>query len=278
MKDCSLDKQHPVGFSFLLGLALLFLIVALPKSSGNPVLKTTLNTIPGLPPVQYFSRASGTTSPANFAAKVSGSSAPTFTRLKPVDKTLQTKIVASYAKLPLHFEANAGQTDPKVKFLSRGAGYTLFLTGAEAVFAFRAWNDSPQQRAEVAALHDPAVISMKLVGANPTPLSQGLDELPGKSNYLRGNNLEAWQTGLPQFDKVKFSNVYDGIDLLYYGSVGRLEYDFIVSPGADPHRIQLAFDGVDGTLPGARGYAPPGQAPEHPSENASKTAKNIRRF
>ncbi|MGH6628591.1 MAG: hypothetical protein ACREB3_02540 [Burkholderiales bacterium] len=48
------------------------------------------------------------------------------------------RLVESYGKLPLAFEANAGQTDGQVKFISRGSGYTMFLTGDSAVLTLRA--------------------------------------------------------------------------------------------------------------------------------------------
>ena len=84
---------------------------------------------------------------------------------------------------------------------------------------------------------------MKLVGANPAPQLTGSDELPGKSNYFIGNDPAKWRTNVPNYAKVKYADVYPGIDLAYYGNQRQLEYDFVVSPGADPQSIRLAFDG-----------------------------------
>ena len=81
---------------------------------------------------------------------------------------------------------------------------------------------------------------MKLVGANPNPKIAGTDELPGKSNYFIGNDPKKWRTNVPNYAKVKYANVYPGVDLVYYGNQGQLEYDFMVSPGADPAAITLA--------------------------------------
>ena len=89
------------------------------------------------------------------------------------DQIAQLQVSQTYGKLPLSFEANQGQTDSQVKYFSRGKGYTLFLTTTEAVLAL------PQF---------PSVLHMKLIGANPAPQITGLEELPGKSNYLIGNN------------------------------------------------------------------------------------------
>src|SRR5262249_53627138 len=101
-----------------------------------------------------------------------------------------------YGHLPLSFEANQGQTDDQVQFLAHGQGYTLFLTAREAVFAFRP-PAAPRQHPtrlvpRPGAGQDPpdtarAVVRMQLLGANPAPQVVGLEELPGKANYLIGH-------------------------------------------------------------------------------------------
>jgi hypothetical protein len=199
-------------------------------------------------------------------------------------------LVESYGRLPLSFETNRGQTDSQVKFLSRGSGYSLFLTGNEAVLALRnrveMANDKRQMaksgrrpfrlahqgsadlfsksvafpallptaeqfRETFAAREEtpvpspesqaqaPAVFRMKLVGANPHAKVTGLEELPGKSNYFIGNDPKKWRTKVPNYAKVKYKDVYPGVDLVYYGNEGQLEYDFLVAPGADPRQIAL---------------------------------------
>jgi hypothetical protein len=87
---------------------------------------------------------------------------------------------------------------------------------------------------------------MKLVGANAQPRIVGLEPLPGKVNHISGNDPTKWRTGVTSYANVKYENVYPGVDLVYYGNQGRLEYDFIVKPGADPSAIALSFDGADG--------------------------------
>lgn len=141
---------------------------------------------------------------------------------------------AEFARLPMHFEPNQGQTDAEARFVSRGHGYALFLTPAEAVLTLH--GGGSQQS---------AVLRMRLVGANPEPRISGADPLGGTVSYFHGNKPEHWQVGLPLFEKVSYSNIYPGIDLLYYGNQQQLEYDFVVSPGADPQRIELAFEGAD---------------------------------
>ena len=202
-------------------------------------------------------------------------------------------VAASYGRLPLSFEANQGQTDGRVKFLSRGRGYALFLTGNEAVLSLRSQKSSVRSQNQEtrpwsvvnrqlgratdhglgtadAALSsllstpnsllpgfDPqlptpdsllppaeasSVVRLQLVGASTRAQVVGLDELPGKSNYFIGNDPKKWRTNVATYAKVKYRGVYPGVDLVYYGHEGQMEYDFVVAPGADPSAIRLAIN------------------------------------
>ena len=150
----------------------------------------------------------------------------------PVQKTR-----AALIGMPLSFEANRGQTDPSVKFLSRGDGYVLFLTEDSAVFKLRASGDQSA-----------AVVRMKLAGANAAAQISGGEKLPGTANYFIGNDPNKWTKGVSNFGRVNYQQVYPGIDLVYYGTQRQLEYDFIVTPGADPKQIALEFAGAKPTL------------------------------
>jgi Beta-propeller repeat len=172
------------------------------------------------------------------------------------DPAMQAKVADSYGKLPLSFEANHGQADGRVKFLSRTGGYTLFLTGDEAVLALsagKAKNKFPVETRLAASPREAksnsnsipesatgTVLRMKLRNANPAVKVTGTDELAGTSNYFIGNDPAKWRTNVPTYAKVKYEGIYSGIDLVYYGNQRQLEYNFIVAPGADPRRI--AFD------------------------------------
>jgi hypothetical protein len=186
----------------------------------------------------------------------------------------QTKIAADYGKLPLSFEANHGQIDPQVKFLSRTAAYSLFLTGDEAVLTLSTKTDralqnknravpwksgpsgprnpseieagfSPSGRTSAIQKDAPRVLRMKLQDANATAKVTGVDEQPGTTNYFIGNDPAKWRTNVPTYAKIKYENIYNGIDLVYYGTEHQLEYDFIVAPGADPHRIAFNITGAN---------------------------------
>jgi uncharacterized repeat protein (TIGR01451 family) len=159
----------------------------------------------------------------------------------------RARLLKSYGKLPLRFEANQGQTSREVKFLSRGSGYTLFLTSSEAVMRLRKEGGASEDagpRAVSRRESDAATLRVRLVGANESPAITGVDELPGRSNYLVGGDSRAWSTNVANFARVMYASVYPGVDLVYYGDQGRLEYDFHLAPGSDPRRIRLRFDGA----------------------------------
>src|SRR5438046_2551395 len=130
-------------------------------------------------------------------------------------------------KLPLAFEANVGQVDGGVKFLSRQNGSELFLTNDEAVLYSRYGHNA---------------VRLKLAGANPVARVRGIGQLPGYRNYFIGNDAEKWQTNVPTFSKVLYEEIYPQTNLIYYGNETELEYDFELAPGADPGAIRLSFE------------------------------------
>jgi Abnormal spindle-like microcephaly-assoc'd, ASPM-SPD-2-Hydin/Beta-propeller repeat len=175
-----------------------------------------------------------------------------------VDKT---KAISAYGKLPLSFEPNQGQIDGQVRFISRGPGYTLFLADTEAVFSLRQANaHTPQSLPGTGAGQDldaaflnsmpkqqpvqDAVLRVQFVGSQRNAAVTGLDKLPGKTNYIHGNDPAKWTTNIPSYAKLQYSNVFQGVDLVYYGNQRQLEYDFVVSGGADPGQISLNFNGA----------------------------------
>jgi Beta-propeller repeat len=167
------------------------------------------------------------------------------------DALIQANAQAAYGRLPLAFEVNQGQVDKEVKFLSRGSGYSLSLTSTGAVLQFVI----PKKRMPISASKSSgqplkitnrhwSTLHFKLVGASSAPQIDGLDPLPGKSNYLTTNDLAKWRTNIPNYSKVRYKDVYPGIDLIYYGNQRDLEYDFVVAPGADPKVVTLSFEGI----------------------------------
>jgi hypothetical protein len=149
--------------------------------------------------------------------------------------------IAHYDQLPLSFEANQGQTDPRVQFMSRGRSYTLFLTSTGALLQLRG----------NAKENDGAVLRMKLLGANKHPAARGEDEFEEKANYFIGNTPAKWHTNVPTYGKVRYEGIYPGVDLIYYGNQGHLEYDFFVSPWTDANSIAIKFDGASAEIDSA---------------------------
>ena len=157
---------------------------------------------------------------------------------------------ATYGKLPMTFEANKGQTASSVKFLSRGSGYVVFLTAGDMVFSAKPPQVAPghglQPASQTASPQQSnTVIQLSMVGANPNPAAIGEQQQPGKANYFIGRDKSKWVTNVATYAKVRYKNIYPGIDLVYYGNPSQMEYDFEVSPGADPKQIQFDVKGAE---------------------------------
>lgn len=148
-----------------------------------------------------------------------------------------------FPRLPLAFERNVGQADAHVKFLSRGAGSAVFLTGSEALLSLKRGHGDKAV----------SVVHMRAVGANANAVVDAADQLPGKVNYFIGRDPKRWRTDIATFRRVTYRDVYRGVDLVYYGTGGQLEYDFVVRPGGDPSRIAVAFSGPTSTRLAANG-------------------------
>src|SRR6266404_418196 len=235
-----MNKKHPakrIGASLLLTLALIVLTYLL-LPNGRSV-----GAAPKMQP--------------------SASNAPTIAASIRAD---QKRARMALGQLPLSFEMNLGQFDSQVLFASRGASSKAFLTQTEAVFVLQKPGfasagitdpskrvnplsavQAQKERAERATQRaaSKAVVRMTLVGANAAPSVTGIDALPGKINYFRGNDEQKWITGVPTFRKISFASVYPGIDLVYYGKGSQLEYDLVVAPGADPTQIAFNFEGAE---------------------------------
>ncbi len=160
----------------------------------------------------------------------------------------------AYGKLPLSFEENQGQTAEEVRYLAHGTGYELFLTPHEALLALRSrrkYDLSPLHRtASLRAMRKArkagqlTALRIQFEGANLHPAVNGMGRLPARTNYFLGNDPKKWHTDVPSYGRVKYEGVYPGIDVVFYGNQGKLEYDFLVAPGADPEAIQLKIAGA----------------------------------
>lgn len=166
----------------------------------------------------------------------------------------QVKAEFNQGKQPISFEANLGQTDAQVRYLSRGPGYSLFLTPAEAVLSLRTAGDAADPQGNLGSLRHAAkadvasrdaVLRLSFDGANRAPALRAEQRQPGATNYFVGGTAAAWQRDVPNFARVRYADLYPGVDLLYYGNQLQLEYDLVVAANADPQRIALRVAGAD---------------------------------
>ena len=166
---------------------------------------------------------------------------------------------------PLAFEINLGQTDARARYLARGNGIDLYLTEAGALltmtqplpaatapvrapwqvdYGVRADPD-PRAAATPATTRRASTLRYGFAGANAHPRVEGLDPLPGYANYFLGNDPRQWRTQVPTYRRVRYHEVYPGVDVVYYGDDGKLEFDVEVAPGADLAQVRLRVDGAD---------------------------------
>ena len=167
----------------------------------------------------------------------------------------------AFGNLPLTFEPNQGQADSQIKYMTHWHGYDLFLTSKEAVFAMpvgpqnSAALDLLTQRqnglsgtaksaaAPAATANAESVIRMTMPGGNPEPVIAAEEQQPGVKNYFIGNDPKNWHINIPAFARVRYRDVYPGVDVVYHGT-RQLEFDVVVNPGANPDQIELSFDGA----------------------------------
>lgn len=178
----------------------------------------------------------------------------------------------TFAHLPLAFEVNQGQMDARAAYLTRSSGMDVFLTDAGALLSMsqrprvsdRPASSAPWQPTYLAEFTADALapstetwqalaLRYGFAGANPHPRIEGVDPLPGHSNYFIGNDPQQWHTDIPTYARVRYGDVYPGIDVVFYGNEGRFEFDVEVAPGADLAQVRLRVEGADALALDARG-------------------------
>ncbi|MBF6611716.1 MAG: SBBP repeat-containing protein [Chloroflexi bacterium] len=190
--------------------------------------------------------------------------------------------VGKHPSTPLSFEPNAGQVDPTVHFIAHSPGGTLMFLDAEVVLVLSGPDTSigPNRDSGKAPALDyppvhringkaviptptpgtkPDVARMRFIGANSPSTSavasavRGETPLPGKVNYLRGNDPSKWQTNLPTYKSIRYSAFYPGTDLVYDGADGNLKGTYQLEAGADPALIRWQYEGSTRTSIDAAG-------------------------
>src|SRR5689334_19814911 len=151
-----------------------------------------------------------------------------------------------FARLPISFEVNRGQTDSSVQYLARCRGYIAYFRKSEVIIVAgrqRTRSLEDLRRSETGrSRQDQIVHRLTFPGAKSVPAIQPGPLLAGKSNYFIGKRVSKWLTNIPNYSQIRYGNLYPGIDLVFTGVAGRLKYDFVVAPGADPSAIRLSVD------------------------------------
>jgi len=219
--------------------------VSWPPSSAPPARSVAEDGPPRQEPLRFSVPAS---KPARTAGSDSLAAAvPTAGLARAPDRS---RFVSKLAGLPLVFEANQGQADPRVKFLSHGQGYALFLMQEEAVLSFV--EPSSEPTASKSAGHDPAEQPPRLGNSLAVQFSSrgsrakisGESLLRSQTNYFLGSDRKQWRRGVPNYTAIEYTNVFPGIDAIFHGNRQRLEFDFDVAPGADPSLAELEIVGA----------------------------------
>ncbi|MFB3895545.1 MAG: hypothetical protein ACE14V_04505 [bacterium] len=187
-----------------------------------------------------------------------------------VDPALKARVTQSYGKLPISFVENKGQMDSTVRYYVSGASGTMFFTKDAMVMEFVKREKPPEpqpmvqdttmlpmppdkfgrERPPFSTSTTPVketrlVLKKQFVGINPKCVVVGEEELPGKVNILRGSDPSKWKQNIATFKRIRYKNLYPGIDAVYQGSEGRLQYDLQIAPGKKVNRIKFAYEGAD---------------------------------
>ena len=144
--------------------------------------------------------------------------------------TTKSIFSAKYGAIPMHFEPNVSSATNDAGFIARAAGYQVLLQ---------------QTGARIRAASGAGSIEMQMAGARPHVSPEAENELEGKTNYLIGNDPANWRTNVPNYAKVRYRDIYDGVDAVFYGDQADLEYDFIVAPEASADQITTEFTGIE---------------------------------
>jgi hypothetical protein len=199
--------------------------------------------------------------------------------LGPMPPSQSLRINREFGKMPVYFIPNRGQMDEQVAYYVQGKDKTVYFTDEGITFSLakakendgtsnnrrsargprdiddrelirlHSWEakegpyEEPAKREEESG-HERWVVKLDFVGAIPDAHPTGLEETGTIISYFKGKP-EEWKTGLPAYSKVIYKDLWPGIDLVYYGTVNRLKYEFIVHPGADPSQIRLSYRGAE---------------------------------
>jgi len=138
-----------------------------------------------------------------------------------------TSASALAAAPPIRFEQNFGQTDSRVRYLARSPHGVVFFTDRQIVFTGK--ESSP--------------VTFELMGADDAAQWQASVATGEQTSYRVGRDPQRWADHVNQYARLMRYNVYPGIDAVWHGEGRQIEYDFVLTPGADPGRIRIRIQG-----------------------------------
>ena len=150
--------------------------------------------------------------------------------IKQATAAISASTVSALNSTPIYFETNRGQWGPSIRYAARGQRYTIAFGAQEAV---------------IRANNSKATAALRFRGGNTAPAQKAEKIIGTLTTFHHGSDRSLWISGVDTYAKIKYSNIYPGIDVVFYGHQQELEYDFIIAPGADPSRIALEFRNTD---------------------------------
>jgi len=172
---------------------------------------------------------------------------PSFSDIQPQEhnKATKLKVMNSYGNIPLSFIQNTGQLNRMVRYYLKGGRGNIYFTKGGIAYNLLSGDAPPSSNKSRLNNLKRLSFTLRPMGANKNVRLLSLNKLPGKVNYFTGNNPKNWHTDIPTYKEIVYKNIYNGIDMKIYGNYNQMEYDFIVSPGADPSDIAMLFEGID---------------------------------
>jgi len=176
-----------------------------------------------------------------------------------VEETRRDRVAQAYVDIPLQFEWDCEDCGKKFDFLSRGAGFDVFVGPGEVVLHLRRPELEPTEgeplvhnsrgcEYKAEELSREIVLRMKIRGLNPDSEAVGRERSVGGNHYFLSNDPREWLIDVPTYKRIEYVNIYPGIDLAFYGDQNRFEYIFVVRPGADASNIRVTFEGANETI------------------------------
>ncbi len=147
--------------------------------------------------------------------------------------TAPAQTAVNFGSLPLGFEASPSEADGIIGYTAHGAGSQFSVSPTGAKFSLLKKDGTR------------ATVNMEFIGANPAAHLSGEAPLPGKVNYLVGNDPALWRSGVSTVERVRCEGVYPGVSVVYYGNQNQLEYDFNLAAGVDPNTISFRLQGAE---------------------------------